>query len=331
MTSPAALAASPAPAPVPAPVPASAPGAPLVTFFRMIDQARLPLRADRSAAGSLPTRAFRYCDAISTATGLGWYLFPPMDFELYFDGNEVFATWEGVGGEGGGGWFPLSIIQFPGFQARFDAAAPEAIRGYSPPFLGCMQEPGIVQIWSGLTLRTAPGWSALVRPCANLPGNRGFEVFEGIIETDHWFGPLFSNLRLTRTHSPIRFSREWPVAMVQVLPQVAYAEETLKSAEAVDRLEAFQPADWQAYADTVVRRATQPVRQPGAYAVENRKRRKGGDKGTGNGTDGGEAKAGVKAGVKAGDKAGVKAGVEAGAKAAGGGATCPYAAGAAAA
>jgi len=83
--------------PVAAP-PMPAPGVPLVKFFRMIDQARLPLRADRSAAGSLPTRAFRYCDAIATATGFGWFLFPPMDFELYFDGNEVFATWEGVGG-----------------------------------------------------------------------------------------------------------------------------------------------------------------------------------------------------------------------------------------
>ena len=31
----------------------------LVTFHRMIPTARMPQRADRSAAGSLPTRAFR--------------------------------------------------------------------------------------------------------------------------------------------------------------------------------------------------------------------------------------------------------------------------------
>lgn len=265
--------ASPAPPsgatapPRPPEIPAEAP---LVTFFRMIDQARLPERAERSAAGSLPTRAFRYCDAITTATGFGWYLFAPMDIELYFDGNEVFASLDG-----GEGFFPLSIIQFPDFAARFDAAAPDGIKGFSPPFLGCMQEPGIVQIWSGLTARTAPGWSVLVRPCANLPGNRGFEVFEGVIETDHWFGPLFMNLRLTRTHGPIRFGRDWPIAMVQVVPQAAYAEATLRQAETIDSLEAFAPSDWQAYADTVVRRCTQPVRTPGAYAVENRKRRKG--------------------------------------------------------
>ena len=32
---------------------------PRVTFFRFIPQARLPQRADRAAAGTLPTRAFR--------------------------------------------------------------------------------------------------------------------------------------------------------------------------------------------------------------------------------------------------------------------------------
>jgi hypothetical protein len=244
----------------------------LVTFYRLLDAARLPLRADRSAAGSLPTRAFRYCDAVTTATGFGWYLFPPMDFDLYFDGNEVFATWAGVEG-----WFPLAIIQYPDFPARFDAAAPEGVKGFAPPFLGCMQEPGIIQVWTGLAARTLPEWSVLIRPCANMPPGRGFEAFEGIVETDHWFGPLFSNLRLTRTHSPVQFRRDWPIAMLQVIPRIAYAEETLRSAGEVASLEAFTAADWQAYADTVVRRCTQPVRNLGAYAVENRKRRKAPD------------------------------------------------------
>jgi hypothetical protein len=30
--------------------------APLLTFYRFIDEARLPQRADRSAGGSIPTR-----------------------------------------------------------------------------------------------------------------------------------------------------------------------------------------------------------------------------------------------------------------------------------
>ena len=50
-----------------------APPAKLVTFHRLIPSARLPQRADRSAAGMLPTRAFRYCEPSSTASGFGYY------------------------------------------------------------------------------------------------------------------------------------------------------------------------------------------------------------------------------------------------------------------
>ena len=257
---------------------AGSPDQPLVHFYRMIDTARPPLRADKSAAGSLPTRAFRYCDAITTASAWGWYLFPPMDFSLSFDGNEVFASYTQADGTETG-WFPLSVIQFPDFPKAFDAAAPEGIKGFAPPFLGCMQEPGIVQIWSGLIIRTAPGWSSLVRPPANFPPGRGFEVYEGIVETDHWFGPLFTNLRLTRTNSAVDFRRDWPVAMLQVIPQAAYAESAMTSTATTASLAAMRPEDWQLYADTVVRRVTQPVRKPGAYAVENRKRRKAGEAG----------------------------------------------------
>ena len=63
---------------------------PVVRFYRMIAAARPPQRADRSAVGTLPTRASRYCDAVTSASGFGWYVFPPMDFQLLFDGEEVF-------------------------------------------------------------------------------------------------------------------------------------------------------------------------------------------------------------------------------------------------
>ena len=55
-----------------------------------------------------------------------------------------------------------------------------------------------MQIWSGLIARTAPEWSLLVRSPVNLARSQGYEHYEGIIETDRWFGPLFTNVRLER-------------------------------------------------------------------------------------------------------------------------------------
>ena len=43
----------------------SAASPPLVTFYRFIPDCRMPQRADSSAAGSMPTRAFRYCEAMT--------------------------------------------------------------------------------------------------------------------------------------------------------------------------------------------------------------------------------------------------------------------------
>jgi len=241
---------------------------PLVTFFRFIPQAPLPQRADRSAAGSLPTRAFRYCEAITSAAAFGYYIFPPFDFSLMWDGTSV--TWTFDGAEG---WLPLRSAQFPGFSDQFDTKAPEGIKGFSPPFVSALQEPGLIQLWSGLIARTAPGYSLLLRAPANLPRPGGYELYEGIVETDRWFGPLFGALRLTRTHAPIEFRAEYPLFQAQPLTRASYADATLNDYELVPELHQLSPEDWDEYYDTVVRPNVQEHRPRGQYAAAARKRR----------------------------------------------------------
>ena len=141
-----------------------------------------------------------------------------MTFSLMWDGRmEVLWTYEGADG-----WFPLKRAQFPDFAEHFDKVAPADVHGYSPPFLGASTdtEPGLIQIWTGWLARTAPDWGLLIRPPANLPRPLGYECYRGIVETDRWFGPLFVNLRLIRTHAPIEFDANFPLLQVQpVAPQ----------------------------------------------------------------------------------------------------------------
>ena len=243
--------------------------APIVRFYRMIDTARPPQRADRSAAGTLPARAVRYCDAVTTAAGFGWYVFPPMDLSLLWDGADIFwATDEDSG------WRPLGAAQFPNFAARFDRAAPAGLQGCSPPFLTALPEPGVVQIWTGLMARTAPDWSLLVRPPANLPLAGGFAMYEGMLESDRWFGPLFTNLRLTRTDMPVRLRAEFPMLQVQPVPRAAYREETQARMAILPDPEALTEDDWDDYRRTVVEPNEDRDRPFGRAAVAARKRRK---------------------------------------------------------
>jgi hypothetical protein len=241
---------------------------PLVTFHRFVPQARLPQRADRSAAGSLPTRAFRYCEPATSAAAFGYYVFPPTGFSILWDGNDMMWTWAGAAD-----WLPLKATQFPGFRDHFDAIAPQEIREYSPPFVSALQEPGLVQLWTGLVVRTAPGWSLLVRPPANMPRTGMYELFEGIIETDRWFGPLVTNIRLTKTNTPIEFNPDYPLLQVQPLPRQVYDDATLNNYELVPELRQLSPEDWDDYYDTVVRPHVQEVRPRGQYAAAARKRR----------------------------------------------------------
>lgn len=97
-------------------------------------------------------------------------------------------------------------------------------------------------------------------------------MFEGIVETDHWFGPLITNLRLTKTNVPIDFKPDYPLLQVQPIPRHVYQDATLNNYEIVPELGQLTPADWDDYYDTVVRPNSQVVRPRGQYAAAARKR-----------------------------------------------------------
>jgi len=246
-----------------------APGTPLVRFHRLISTARPPQRADRAAGGTIPTRAARFCDAATMASGFGYYVFPPMSLSLLWDGDDIF--WSHAARPE---WRLVELEPFPGFDSAFDAAAPVDLHGSAPPFLTRMPEPGHLQIWTGLIAQTAPEWSVLIRPVANMPMPGGVVSYEGIVETDRWFGPLFTNLRLTRTHVPVRLNAELPLLQVQVLPRRLYTDELLDNADITDSLADLSPADWDSYRHSIALPNRDPERPLGTYAVRARRRRR---------------------------------------------------------
>jgi len=243
---------------------------PIVQFHRLIEGARLPQRADRSAAGTLPTRAYRYCDAVTGAAGFGWWVFPPMDLQFIWDGEDIFWHFDGAPD-----WLPLpGAAQFPDFSDSFDEAAPDALKGCAPPFLSALPEPGVIQLWTGLMARTAEDWSLLVRAPANIPLAGGYCLYEGIVETDRWFGPLFTNLRFTQTHKPVRLRADFPLLQVQPLPRQAYMDQILNAMETIPTMANMKPEDWAAYQETIVLPNQEAERAMGSYAVAARKRRR---------------------------------------------------------
>jgi uncharacterized protein DUF6065 len=121
-------------------------------------------------------------------------------------------------------------------------------------------------------VRAAPDWSLLVRAPANLPSPGGHVLYEGIIETDRWFGPLFINMRLTRTHRPIRLRPDFPPTQVQPLPRSVYGDATLTSSRFNGDMDGLAAQDWADYHRSIVVPNADPDRPFGSYAVASRKR-----------------------------------------------------------
>jgi hypothetical protein len=237
----------------------------IIRFYRLIQEGRGPQPADRSAGGSLPTRAFRYCEPVTTASGFGWYLFPPCELAFRWDGTSI--KWR-LNGEYVG---RLESAQYPGLSRRFDKIAPSESKGFAPPFVTkAALEPGTIQVWTGLFARTAPDWSVLIRSPANIPRPPGYELYEGVIETDRWFGPLLSVLRLTTSDVWVLLPADIPFVQVQPLPRAAYLQ---RGWSCVENMSDWAPDDWTHYYEAVVRPNITPSRGRGEYAVATRQRR----------------------------------------------------------
>ncbi len=242
---------------------------PIVRFHQLTRHGRAPIRADRSACGTLPARAVRYCEALTSATAFGWWVFPPIDLELLWDGSDIFWRCDEAPD-----WMPLlPSAQMPDYAAEFDAAAPAALKGCSPPFLTALPEPGALQMWTGLIAQTARDWHLLVRSPANMPPVGGINLFEGIVETDRWFGPLFTNMRFTRSHMPIRLRADYPLLQVQPVARQNYSNETLDRMEVSATPLGLTQEHWDAYRLSIVEPNSRPNRPFGDYAVSARKQR----------------------------------------------------------
>jgi hypothetical protein len=106
---------------------------------------------------------------------------------------------------------------------------------------------------------------------ANLPKSLAFETLEGIIETDHWFGPLFDNVRILKTDTPIEFRDDIPFLQVQPVRKEVYDDKFLRNF-AVKEMRELSAEDWERFRRTVVVPNTVASRKRGAYAVGVRKR-----------------------------------------------------------
>jgi hypothetical protein len=131
-----------------------------------------------------------------------------------------------------------------------------------------------MQIWPGYLIRTAPGYSLLVRSPINMVSDDACQIMEGIVETDRWFGPLFTNIKLIDTGIPIDFRADQPFLQLIPIHRSEYDDEKLNNFTVHEGFGGLTQDDWQAFERTIVQPSMNPIgRRQGAYAATARKRR----------------------------------------------------------
>jgi hypothetical protein len=236
-------------------------------FYKLFPDAPDPRRASTSADGMMLVEPYQYCEAMRSASGYGWYIYPPINFMLILEEDES-ITWTY---EGADARYALTFqgAQLPGFSSYFDEIAPDSMKSLSPTFLTQAREPGIVQIWSGLVGSTLEGVSLLSRGPVNIPNPQPYRCLEGIVETDRWREPIFTNIKLLRTNSPVHFNKRYPLFQVLPVQRQSYQ----KPSFAVRSVADFDTSDWE-HLEKTIKPNTDPARRQGHYAIETRKRQR---------------------------------------------------------
>ncbi len=191
------------------------------------------------------------CGPYVHANSLGWWVFPALDFDAEYLGNnkwnivahtmydnevetDFYRTLTAYDYEDENG--EMKIFEH-GPRAKLTAGTPNAA------------EENMIQLWTGAIFRTPPGWCLHVRNPVNVTQdyNRPFTIQEGIIESDWMDYDIWTNILVERKNEKIEFRRNmWP-PLAQIVPvrREAYTENWSVD----DRLIESNDPEWASWQD----------------------------------------------------------------------------------
>lgn len=238
-----------------------------IYLTRAVDDAIAPMPADKGAMGAMPLEAFQYCEAMRTASALGWYIFPLRDVSLLFDGVDTYFANDGH-------WVPLGAeVDTSGWLEAWRSKAPEPLASNPVPWIRKLSGKGIVQVWSGYFVRTTPEFHLLVRPLVNHQLSGAYYCYEGVVQTDTFAPmPLFVNIQLVATDREIQISRDKPLFQIASVPGAMTKGQQLEVSGVFDSDEEGNGFDWHGLRNTL--RLEGDEAKIGRYGVSVRKKGK---------------------------------------------------------
>lgn len=238
------------------------------SFFRLYPEAPMLTKANLNSAEHVSTRARRFCAPLNLASSIGWTLYPPIDFDLMWDGSQIYFMFGDYDG-----WIKVERALLPDYSDMFTNIAPPDAQECMTPFLEAFPEPGVVQIWTGYSAKTPTDISTWIRAPINHPMSGLYDVYDALFATDWWTGGLIVNIRIKKTDVPITFRRHLPLAQLIFLNNDYLLTD---SSRIVDTVEVTPDHGnfWDSFKENSLRRNTQ---KRGSYVRELNSRKRNND------------------------------------------------------
>lgn len=201
-------------------------------IWRCHPQSSPIIPAEKTLHGTANSNGVKWCGPYSTVNKTGFWLFPPVDVDITWLGDNKF-DYQLHQEYSDADYHLVRDLLLP-----MDEVNPDkwCYAGGRTKFTWGLVEPGVVQMWTGCIFQTSPGWCLQVRSPINF-APRSMYVMEGIIETDWMQYDIWTNLVFTKIGEKIELRRDgWP-PLAQLIPirRESFAEQWELSEEVINR------------------------------------------------------------------------------------------------
>lgn len=195
-------------------------------------------------------------------------MFLPVRLSLLFENDNIYWSIDDFDSK----YYLSDAIQYPNFSAEFREHATPDARDYSPPFLTRTNDADILQVWTGAFVKTQTGTASWVRSPVNIRQHPAYEVIEGVVETDWWFGPLFANIRLRKEGVPFTLSENHPFLQLLPFSKALNTEHSRSEPNVFSGLSTMTEKNWEDFTETIPNRIKDGQRI-GDYAITSRRKK----------------------------------------------------------
>lgn len=172
-------------------------------------------KADIQLNGYANKEAIKFCGPYKFANQMGYWIYSPVDIDIMWKGGRDF---EHVlhGSYDNSDYQIVSNLIKDEDPITNNNVWISPHEGRTKLTFGLVEE-GLVQIWTGCIFKTPPNWCLQIRSVVNFP-ERGFQIMNGILDTDWMFYDIWININFSVKNEWIKIRKDDKTPLAQIIP-----------------------------------------------------------------------------------------------------------------